>query len=74
MTFSIRIYNSRNYSILLNFETRACDKMEIYNSRNYSILLNFTGEGTLDSIYNSRNYSILLNLYFDASGSFNLQQ
>ena len=33
------IYNSRNYSILLNIGDRS-NLVEIYNSRNYSILLN----------------------------------
>ena len=33
------IYNSRNYSILLN-EFRDSEILTIYNSRNYSILLN----------------------------------
>ena len=33
------IYNSRNYSILLNSSNEEINK-QIYNSRNYSILLN----------------------------------
>ena len=55
------IYNSRNYSILLNFDI--LDGLDnIYNSRNYSILLNSTTKAiTRSRIYNSRNYSILLN-------------
>ena len=54
------IYNSRNYSILLNC---ACSvaAVHIYNSRNYSILLNSSSSGITIFIYNSRNYSILLN-------------
>ena len=34
-----RIYNSRNYSILLN-ALESARIVDIYNSRNYSILLN----------------------------------
>ena len=36
---SVAIYNSRNYSILLNKEKRMIE-IYIYNSRNYSILFN----------------------------------
>ena len=34
------IYNSRNFSILLNARQQQADETEIYNSRNFSILLN----------------------------------
>ena len=54
------IYNSRNYSILLNIAAQT-HILAIYNSRNYSILLNLALAGTNKLIYNSRNYSILLN-------------
>ena len=67
------IYNSRNYSILLNIERHETDKT-IYNSRNYSILLNcFTGIDGI-GIYNSRNYSILLNYNQTESELNHLQQ
>ena len=59
------IYNSRNYSILLNKNFSYCS-VNIYNSRNYSILLNLTICETLNTIYNSRNYSILLNINADS--------
>ena len=54
------IYNSRNYSILLNAATDQ-EQVHIYNSRNYSILLNVSLNNFQGYIYNSRNYSILLN-------------
>ena len=54
------IYNSRNYSILLNISDCSTNYW-IYNSRNYSILLNSILGTSADAIYNSRNYSILLN-------------
>ena len=54
------IYNSRNYSILLNKYSKD-EKTNIYNSRNYSILLNLCIQEHQEPIYNSRNYSILLN-------------
>ena len=41
------IYNSRNYSILLN-ESPIKKPAEIYNSRNYSILLNPLAYAELD--------------------------
>ena len=57
------IYNSRNYSILLNLTI--CETLNtIYNSRNYSILLNINADSRHNIIYNSRNYSILLNSKF----------
>ena len=56
----IYIYNSRNYSILLNNQ-RVSGGVIIYNSRNYSILLNNCSHHLGIEIYNSRNYSILLN-------------
>ena len=43
----LKIYNSRNYSILLNVAIPIMPT-SIYNSRNYSILLNFTTVITLD--------------------------
>ena len=55
------IYNSRNYSILLN-QTAFGFQYVIYNSRNYSILLNSMVSQSSGLIYNSRNYSILLNI------------
>ena len=60
MCSKMKIYNSRNYSILLNI-TGLLAGLLIYNSRNYSILLNIAAERSGKSIYNSRNYSILLN-------------
>ena len=41
MQTCLQIYNSRNYSILLNHYIDGLT-FEIYNSRNYSILLNDT--------------------------------
>ena len=59
------IYNSRNYSILLN-HSGAGMATAIYNSRNYSILLNRKRIiGGRTHIYNSRNYSILLNGFWN---------
>ena len=59
----LTIYNSRNYSILLNKKSGdICGG--IYNSRNYSILLNELKGIRTVYIYNSRNYSILLNSKF----------
>ena len=44
MSHTILIYNSRNYSILLN-KLHAHIARGIYNSRNYSILLNKNRDG-----------------------------
>mgnify|MGYP000024119443 FL=1 len=57
----VGIYNSRNYSILLNV-LHSNFLLTIYNSRNYSILLNAGIPEVSANIYNSRNYSILLNI------------
>ena len=57
----LRIYNSRNYSILLNVNKEPNSVKAIYNSRNYSILLNISDCSSNYWIYNSRNNSILLN-------------
>ena len=54
------IYNSRNFSILLN-KDHTVYVYSIYNSRNFSILLNFMPGDNNSTIYNSRNFSILLN-------------
>ena len=67
------IYNSRNYSILLNLNFIDING-NIYNSRNYSILLNGRRADVQRTIYNSRNYSILLNNAIMATGEFDLQQ
>ena len=56
------IYNSRNFSILLNGSIKV-DSVQIYNSRNFSILLNTLKEVCALQIYNSRNFSILLNCH-----------
>ena len=64
MVASGSIYNSRNYSILLNEHVDVLE-VPIYNSRNYSILLNEWVKTDSIDIYNSRNYSILLNIDFN---------
>ncbi len=43
------IYNSRNYSILLN-RVEAEKRTLIYNSRNYSILLNYLRMIVIDTL------------------------
>ena len=57
-----QIYNSRNYSILLNTEINGGD----LKSTTVEIILYYLTIKVVDlpiQIYNSRNYSILLNLH-----------
>ena len=67
-----QIYNSRNYSILLNI-TGLLAGLLIYNSRNYSILLNIVSE--LTSVISTTVEIILYYLtYYFIVMSLNLQQ
>ena len=67
------IYNSRNYSILLNIDYFS----NIIQSTTVEIILYYltgTGVATNLAIYNSRNYSILLNCKYQVNDASYLQQ
>ena len=68
-----RIYNSRNFSMLLDLSMLNY-KAAIYNSRNFSMLLDLKGTFASLTIYNSRNFSMLLDENSKRNMVYYLQQ
>ena len=64
MCSKMKIYNSRNYSILLNTTQTIVDLQQSTTVEIILYYLTILGVKVIVKIYNSRNYSILLNSKF----------